>query len=215
MQDDETGGETGGEPPCFGARVIAGHAIDPVRLRDVTRFRRAERARLYAARKERSSEALRCASKEIADGLDRALGPARGRVIAVYWPIRGEPDLRGWMRRRAEAGDRVALPVIVETEAPLRFRAWHPGAPMTRGIWSIPIPEEGAELVPEVVVSPLLGVDAEGYRLGNGGGYYDRTLAAMTPRPRILGVGYAAARIATIHPMPWDVAMDEVILAGE
>lgn len=84
---------------------------------------------------------------------------------------------------------------------------------MTRGVWNIPVPADRAEDRPDIVISPLLGVDRDLYRLGNGGGYYDRTLAALDPRPRIIGVGLAGCILPTIYPMPWDIPMDEIILS--
>jgi 5,10-methenyltetrahydrofolate synthetase len=133
--------------------------------------------------------------------------------IAVYWPIRGEPDLRGWMERAHAAGATALLPVVVKKSAPLIFRNWSPGCAMDRGAWNIPVPAEGRTITPDVVVSPLLGVDDACFRLGNGGGYYDRTLAEMDPLPRVIGVGFPDCRIPTIFPMPWDIPMQVVVLA--
>jgi 5-formyltetrahydrofolate cyclo-ligase len=79
-------------------------------------------------------------------------------------------------------GVAAALPVVVTKNAPVEFWRWEPGAAMQRGLWNIPVPAERRVVVPEVLVIPLVGYDAAGYRLGYGGGYYDRTLAALTPR---------------------------------
>ena len=84
---------------------------------------------------------------------------------------------------------------------------------MQRGVWNIPVPAEGAEMLPDVVVAPLVGVDRDGYRLGNGGGYYDRTLARLDPLPRVIGVGFPDCRVLTIYPMPWDIPMHSIVLA--
>lgn len=84
---------------------------------------------------------------------------------------------------------------------------------MERGIWNIPVPASGRRAHPDIVVSPLLGVDKACFRLGNGGGYYDRTLAALDPQPQVIGVGFPDCRMPTIFPMPWDIAMDVVVLA--
>jgi 5,10-methenyltetrahydrofolate synthetase len=78
---------------------------------------------------------------------------------------------------------------------------------MERGIWNIPVPAEGEGLQPDIVVSPVVGLDAHGYRLGNGGGYYDRTLAAAAKMPLCIGIGQDFARIPTIYPMHWDIPM--------
>jgi hypothetical protein len=105
---------------------------------------------------------------------------------------------------------RLALPVVVQKAAPVLFREWWPGIPMANGIWNIPVPAAGDPVAPDVLLVPVVGFDRQNYRLGYGGGYYDRTLAAAT-RPRTIGVGFELARIATIHPQPHDIPMDFVV----
>jgi 5-formyltetrahydrofolate cyclo-ligase len=95
------------------------------------------------------------------------------------------------------------------------FREWTPGAPMAPGIWNIPVPAEGETLSPTVLLAPLVGFDGCGYRLGYGGGYYDRTLAAAMPRPLAIGVGFEASRLETIHPQPHDIPMDLIVTEQE
>ena len=201
-----------GSPPCFVHELVAGQPVDADTWRDVTRFRRAERARLLALRQALPQERRAGQARIIAELLDDAVRPGPGMVIAGYWPIRSELDLRPWMTSAHEKGARIALPVVVEKDRPLEFHAWAPRCAMARGLWNIPVPADGAALAPDVVVSPVLGVDGKGYRLGNGGGYYDRTLADLDPRPQVIGIGQDFARIATIFPMPWDIPMDRVIL---
>lgn len=133
--------------------------------------------------------------------------------MAGYWPIRGELDLRSWFGRAGEAEAQVALPVVVETGRAVEFHLWRPGAKMTRGIWNIPVPAEAKAVTPDILIVPLLGVDDGCYRLGNGGGYYDMTLAGLTPPPRVIGVGHDFCPVQTIFPQPRDVPMDEVIWA--
>ena len=202
----------GGEDPCFGHRLVDGHLVDCETARDVARFRKAERERLYALRRAMAVGDREACGRAITEGLGRTLGPIADRTVAVYWPIRGEPDLRPWMREIHEAGASVLLPVVETRDAPLTFRRWEPGCRMVRGLWDIPVPDGTDAARPEIVVVPLVGVDAESYRLGNGGGYYDRTLVRIEPRPQIVGIGYAFSRMPTIFPMPWDVPMDTVIL---
>ncbi|QIE47247.1 5-formyltetrahydrofolate cyclo-ligase [Pseudohalocynthiibacter aestuariivivens] len=210
--EDRSDDDIPGDDPCYQHLIIAGHAIDPATARDVSRFRKAERARLYALRNAGTAEDRAQLSDAIAAELDRELTNLAGRIIAAYWPIRSEPDLRDWMTRAHEAGARIVLPVVVEKNAPLIFRTWAPRCAMERGIWNIPVPSDGAEATPDIVISPLLGVDEAGYRLGNGGGYYDRTLAAMETPPLIIGIGAPDCRIKTIYPMPWDVPMTMTVL---
>ena len=82
---------------------------------------------------------------------------------------------------------------------------------MQRGFWNIPIPAERRVVVPDALLIPLVGYDAAGYRLGYGGGYYDRTLASRTPLPLRIGVGYDGAELPTIHPQPHDIPMSIIV----
>lgn len=199
--------DRGGAPPCFAHELRDGQPVDEATLRDVGRFRRAERQRFLDLRRTLSVDESRRQAGCISKALDELLGDAAGHAVAVYWPIRGEPDLRPWMERLQRRGARVALPVVVERGTPLVFREWTPGAKMERGVWNIPVPATGATLVPDIVIAPVLGLDAVGFRLGNGGGYYDRTLAALPSLPFRVGVGHDFARIPTIFPMHWDIPM--------
>ncbi|MFV0490332.1 MAG: 5-formyltetrahydrofolate cyclo-ligase [Pseudorhodobacter sp.] len=197
--------------PCFAHLLVDGHVVDPETRRDVTRFRQAERKRLYAARKKLTPEARKQGEMRISAALDRELPDLRGQVVAAYWPIRGEPDLRGWMAAAVQRGARIALPVVVVRDAPLEFHEWAPGIAMARGIWGIPVPAQAHPVQPQIVIAPLLGVDAERFRLGNGGGYYDRSLVRLS-KTHVIGVGHAFSRIKTIFPLPWDVPMHRVVL---
>ena len=191
-------------------------AIDPQNAMDVAQWRSAERKRLRAARLDVTAETRMAAAKVIATHLDaliaKHLGNPSGHVVSGYWPIKAEPDLRFWMESLHARGARVALPVVEIPGTPLAFRAWHPGMRMERGHWNIPVPPADAlRLVPEVALAPLVGWDGVGYRLGYGGGYFDRTLAALSPKPFVIGVGLHSARLATIFPQPHDVRLDAIV----
>lgn len=110
-----------------------------------------------------------------------------------------------------EGGGRCALPVVVEKKASLVFRLWEPGRKLVPGVWNIPIPPDGAEVFPDVVVAPVVGFDCAGYRLGYGGGFFDRTLASFPNRPLAVGVGYDVAAISTIYPLSHDVPMEAIV----
>lgn len=219
MQADTSGhDDTPGEPPCALAGLDAsarGYA-DAETARDVARWRVAERARLLAVRLALNVAARQLADARLAAALDERLGSLAGLTVATYWPFRGEPDLRPWAVGRRAGGVSICLPVVVEKARPLVFRQWSPDVPLVRGVWNIPIPpEEAPALVPDLVIAPVVGADAGNFRLGYGGGYYDRTLAAMSRlghRPRVIGVGYDLQRIATIFPQPHDVPMTEMLL---
>lgn len=174
-------------------------------------WRKAERERLIAARLALSADVRTAHAAIITEKLDAMVADVRQKVIAIYWPFRGEPDLRGWAGAMSDRGATIALPVVVEKAAPLVFRSWKAGEKLEKGVWNIPIPAEGAEVIPDVVISPVVGFDDGNFRLGYGGGFYDRTLAALARRPVVIGVGYELQRIATIHPQLHDIAMDVVL----
>ncbi|HSC17137.1 MAG TPA: 5-formyltetrahydrofolate cyclo-ligase [Gammaproteobacteria bacterium] len=132
-------------------------------------------------------------------------------VLGFYWPIRGEIDLRALARRHVEAGGIAALPVVVEKNEPVEFWQWKPDGALQRGFWNIPVPAKRRVVVPSAWLIPLVGYDAAGYRLGYGGGYYDRTLAESEWRPLCVGIGYDEAELATIHPQPHDVPMNLIV----
>ena len=185
--------------------------IDPRDAIAVQDWRKRERERLIAARLALDPEYRAAQSQAIARELDRRIPSRAGTIVSAYWPIRGEHDLRPWMHSAAARGLRIALPVALALRQPLVFREWRPGAAMTRGLWNIPHPADGAEVVPEVLLAPLVGYDAQGYRLGYGGGFFDRTLAQLAGAPLVLGVGYPFAAIPTIHPQPHDIAMSAIV----
>ncbi|RUW18769.1 5-formyltetrahydrofolate cyclo-ligase [Mesorhizobium sp. M4B.F.Ca.ET.215.01.1.1] len=208
---DEQGPAQYASPPCFM------HELDPQFLApltdwtDVRRWRKAERERLISARLAITADARAAMSTRIAEGLDALIGDIGGRMVSLYWPFRGEPDLRSWMASINERGGRTALPVVIEKGQPLVFRAYRPGDRLEKGVWNIPIPAEGDPVLPDIVISPIVGIDPGKYRLGYGGGFFDRTLAAMPFRPLVIGVGYELQRIPTIYPQPHDIPMSEVV----
>ena len=133
-------------------------------------------------------------------------------TVGFYWPFKGEFDPRFVIHRLRQQGARVALPVVLQKNAPLEFREWWPGVAMARGVFDLPIPHGTEVLQPGALLIPPVGFDAQGYRLGYGGGYFDRTLAAMSsPQPLKIALGFELSRIATIRPQPHDIAMDFVV----
>ncbi|TCZ54596.1 5-formyltetrahydrofolate cyclo-ligase [Roseicella aquatilis] len=186
-------------------------AVDPEQRRDVARWRRAERERLIAARLALDPATRAALTARLAGHLDALLGSLHGVVVSAWLPFRGEPDLRPWMAAAAARGAVTALPVVEARGRPLRFCTWRPGEALAPGPWGIPMPAGGEAVVPDLMLAPVVGFDGEGFRLGYGGGFFDRTLAALAPRPRAVGVGLAAARLATIFPQPHDVPMDMIV----
>ena len=103
------------------------------------------------------------------------------------------------------------MPVVTAVGAPMVFRAWTPSAAMSSDRYGIPIPADGAAVIPDIVLLPLVAFDPQGFRLGYGGGYFDRTLAAMVPRPRAFGVGFELGRVPDIRPQAHDIRLDAVV----
>jgi 5-formyltetrahydrofolate cyclo-ligase len=211
--DDE---QHGGSPACFLHEIGPdGAPVDAQQARDVARWRRAERLRLIALRCALTAEDRALQTAAIVRKLDEMISARSNEIVSSYWPIRAEPDLRSWMREACLRGLRVALPVAVELGQPMTFREWRPDSAMARGLWSIPYPADGREVSPTTVLAPLVGFDSACYRLGYGGGFFDRTLAAMARKPVVMGVGYPQLRISTIFPQAHDVPMDWIVTGIE
>jgi 5,10-methenyltetrahydrofolate synthetase len=174
-------------------------------------WRKAERQRLVAAREALDAHAVDALRRQIDTHLERAFPGLKGIAFAFCWPIRNEYDARHLARTLREAGALTALPVVVAPMTPLLFREWHPGVELAKGPLGIPYPVGSREVAPRAVLLPMNGWDAQGYRLGYGGGFFDCTLASLKQRPLVIGVSYELARMATIHPQPWDIPMDYVV----
>ncbi|MGH8721847.1 MAG: 5-formyltetrahydrofolate cyclo-ligase [Burkholderiales bacterium] len=183
----------------------------PITPTSVQTWRRAERERLIAARVALSPDALEAGRRAIDAHLERGFPGLAQAVLAFCWPIRNEYDARHLARRLREAGATTALPVVVAPKSPLAFREWHPGVELAKGPLGIPYPVGSPAVAPRAVLLPMNGWDAQGYRLGYGGGFFDRTLAALQEKPLVIGVAHEQARIETIHPQPWDVPVDYVV----
>ncbi len=133
------------------------------------------------------------------------------RIAAFCWPIEQEPDVRAAIEFWRAAGSRAALPVVTAPATPLAFRAWTPATPLAADRYGIPTPTAGAWLQPDLILLPLNAFDAAGYRLGYGGGFFDRTLAALRPRPLAVGVGFEINRVADIEPEAHDQRLDWIV----
>jgi 5,10-methenyltetrahydrofolate synthetase len=174
-------------------------------------WRKAERERLIAARVALAPSVLDSWRRRMDVTLERSFpGLARCR-LAFCWPIKGEYDARHLARTLRSRGALTALPVVVAPKTPLIFREWHPGVDMAKGALNIPYPVGSAQIIPQAVLLPMNGWDAQGYRLGYGAGFFDRTLASLAKRPLTIGVTYEFAKMDTIHPQPWDIPMDYVV----
>jgi 5,10-methenyltetrahydrofolate synthetase len=190
--------------------------VDPEQAQDVARWRKAQRIRLRAERDALSVAERQAVGEALTAHLHHLLQTrfdgARGMTLSGYWPIKGEPDLRPLLARLHDAGVTIALPIVETKAAPLVFRLWTPKTRMVRGDWNIPVPPpEAPSLTPDIALAPLVGWTEDGYRLGYGGGYFDRTLAALSPRPFTIGIGFDSARLPTIFPQPHDIPLDAIL----
>lgn len=181
-------------------------------------WRRAERERLIPARLRIPVEERQAASHAIDHRLEqwcqRVQALRTGTVVSGYWPLRGEPDLRPWLARMHAAGFVCALPVVEVKNQPLSFRVWSPGCAMEKGFWNIPVPAARETVVPTLLLAPVVGFDRHCYRLGYGGGYFDRTLAALRERAlahTTVGIGLSMAALPSIQPLPHDIPLNAVV----
>ena len=209
-------------------------------ITDLRVFRNALRSRLIAAREALPAAEHARLSQAIERHLAALVNATNPHILAFCWPFRAEFDARVLIAARLPRGLRACLPVVMDSESPLEFREWTPHSEMIEDRYGIHIPARGEALQPDAILMPLNGFDAAGYRLGYGGGYFDRSLAALSsqspgrpeidlappgggaahgadpgvpqlPRPRAIGVGFELARVDTIRPQAHDLPMDVIV----
>jgi 5-formyltetrahydrofolate cyclo-ligase len=176
--------------------------------------RRRLRQALVERRRGLSADDCARLSRQIRTLLQVSFAHLSGRRVGFCWPVNNEPDLRPLIEcwaSEGHAGFAAMLPVVGEAAAGLAFRAWAPGTVMVRDRYGIPTPAAGDFLFPEALLIPVNGFDAAGYRIGYGGGYFDRLLAALSPRPLAIGVGFELARLVSIDPEPHDQPLDVMV----
>jgi 5,10-methenyltetrahydrofolate synthetase len=173
-------------------------------------WRKEARGKILAARTALPPTLRQGMTAALMERLHPLLQEAEG-PISFYWPFRGEPDLRPLMRALSAEGVEIALPVGTKIGEPLTFRPWTPGCAMARGIWDIPIPATDLEITPQTIIAPLVGFDAALYRLGYGGGFFDRTLAARKRPAEVIGIGFALFQLPSIKPQPHDIPMGRIV----
>lgn len=177
-------------------------------------WRVSERARLKEERMCLPSVERELLTQAISRNLDVVFERRSRCTLGLYWPIKGEFDLRPWAARLCvQKRYTLALPVVVKERTPLEYWQWQPGDPMARGFWGIMVPERRQPIMPDVIIAPLVGFCGL-YRLGHGGGYFDRTLAAMRHNPLAIGVGTEASRVEDYIPQPHDIPMGVIVTEG-
>jgi len=175
--------------------------------------RKALRNAAIARREALTDDHREQADIAILDHLGPVLARLAPRTLGFCWPYRGEPDLTGFIAGwlMIDPARRAALPVVVAPAAPMIFRQWTTKSEMIPDRHGIPMPVAGDTVAPDAIIVPLNAFDDAGYRLGYGGGYFDRTLAAMQPPPVTIGVAYEVGRVATTHPQDHDHPMDWIV----
>ncbi|HEY5900694.1 MAG TPA: 5-formyltetrahydrofolate cyclo-ligase [Burkholderiales bacterium] len=187
------------------------HPDMPLDPPDLKNWRKAQRERLIAARAALPAAQLESWRQRIDGYLELSFPGLAHCRLAFCWPIKGEYDARHFARTMRERGALTALPVVVAPKQPLIFREWHPGVSMAVGALNISYPVDTPQVEPDAVILPMNGWDANGYRLGYGAGFFDRTLASLAKRPITIGVSYELAKLDTIYPQPWDIPLDYVV----
>jgi 5-formyltetrahydrofolate cyclo-ligase len=178
---------------------------------EIKAWRKEKRAELIARREALDAATRHRCNERITALIEAGFPDWSGGVVALCWPYRGEFDARYVARRWRDRGAITALPEVVEKGMPLRFRKWWPGAATRHGVYDIPVPDGTDVVTPDVALVPMNGFDEAGYRLGYGGAFFDRTLAAAAVRPIAIGIAYELARLTSIYPQPHDIPMDFVV----
>jgi 5-formyltetrahydrofolate cyclo-ligase len=178
---------------------------------DLKLWRKTVRAELLRKRAAVSREKHQLWNDAITGFLVSGFPMLRQMTVSLYWPFQGEFDPRYAIRRFRDGGAIAALPVVIEKRAPLQFREWWPGVATSKGVFDLPVPEGTRIVDPQALLIPPVGFDARGYRLGYGGGYFDHTLAMITPQPLKIGVAFELSRLETIYPQPYDIPLDFIV----
>jgi len=175
--------------------------------------RRALRRRLLALRAGLPDRAN--ADARIGAALAPLLERLGARRVGFYWPIQGEFDARAVIAQWLDGmpGRQAALPVVSRPGTPLDFHAWTPETTMRAGHYDIPVPDGTEAVLPDALLIPCVGFSRDKFRLGYGGGFYDRTLAALAETPVSIGIGFAACEIP-LQAQPHDLPMDWIVTEG-
>ncbi|WP_250509624.1 5-formyltetrahydrofolate cyclo-ligase [Caballeronia sp. GACF4] len=174
------------------------------------------RSTLLASREaQRDDPAQAERNKALATRIEALLAEHAVKCIGFYWPVAGEFDARALLTRwlAADATRAAALPVVVEPKAPMAFHAWHAQMPMNEGRYRIPVPAQETRVTPDLLLIPCVGFDLQRLRLGYGGGYYDRTLAAWPngERPVTIGIAYESGKCDALPRETHDLPLGAIV----
>ena len=178
---------------------------------DLAQWRKTQRAELISRRQAITPDDHHAWSATITQLVEQGFPILQKLVVGFCWPYKGEMDPRFAIRFLRERGARAALPAVVKKNAPLEFREWWPGVTMTPGVFDLPVPDDTKVLIPDALLIPPVGFGEQGDRLGYGGGFFDRTLEAITPQPLKIAMAFEVSRIPTTYPQAHDILMDFVV----
>lgn len=142
------------------------------------------------------------------------INPDKNKIIALYWPVGKEFDCRFLMDELVKRDFRCALPVASKEKRVMKFLTWTHDIKMKQGVWNVPEPEEGEQVSPDIIIAPLLAFDQKGYRLGQGGGHYDSTLADLRAKKEVVYIGIGFAEQAVLLKLPreqHDIPLDYML----
>lgn len=174
-------------------------------------WRKHQRVELVARREAIAQETHRQWSLAITSALKTNFTNLQSMKIGLYWPFKSEYDPHPIALYFKELGATLALPEVIKKHEPLCFREWWPNAPMKNGAYGIPIPDGTPIVDVDAAIVPMVGFDQEGYRLGYGSGYFDRTLATYQQQPLTIGIAFEMQRLDSVHPQPHDIAMHYIV----
>ncbi|SFE78310.1 5-formyltetrahydrofolate cyclo-ligase [Nitrosomonas sp. Nm166] len=174
-------------------------------------WKKHQRKQLITAREALPADVHQQWSEAISGLLKQGLSKLQKMTIGIYWPFRGEYDPRLIAEYFIRQGASLALPEVIGKHQPLCFREWLPDTPMKEGAYGIPVPAETRAVMLDAVIIPMVGFDQQGYRLGYGSGYFDRTLATYYPQPLTIGIAFEMQRLENLYPQPHDIAMHYIV----
>lgn len=181
---------------------------------DLAAVKQALRKEAQAARAAAAAAAPQDAAERMRDSLLQRITTWPGAVVSAYWPMGDELDPIPAVKALAAQGHPICLPVVIGNNQPLVFRAWKPGNPLVPAAFGTrEPPAESPEMEPDLLLVPLLAFDRRGYRLGYGGGFYDRTLVAMRARKAIqaVGIGFAGQELPEVPHDELDQKVDLIV----
>ncbi|MBU6459381.1 MAG: 5-formyltetrahydrofolate cyclo-ligase [Proteobacteria bacterium] len=183
-------------------------------LEKIFAWRKQKRQDYLLRRMQMGSSEHQELNKLITEHLLSAFGFLSNLVTGFCWPYKNEFDSRFFVKSLRDRGGKVALPSVVSLGQPLEFYAWWPGVDMKPGVFEIPVPQGTPQLVPKALLVPPIGFDNQGYRLGYGGAFFDRTLAKIAKdkaMPLKIGVAFDLCHMETIYPLEHDIPMDFIV----